>query len=324
MTTSKTNLEAHSLRTQSPEFLAAVELERSGDWKNAPAAYEDAIDAIMRHSAGQPTMVLGEAQCLLGRAYRRLSRYSQCESSLTDALHTFEQAKLTDLPEYCFVLNELGMRCLEGFEFDRAREYLTRVSEYFSSRPNLSHPEVATNRLCFSELHLYSGQLARLLHDNQEAVKIRRDLLGETHEGYFEALAEYGMAQASFGNFGEAESTLRTTLAAGEKALGSEHPQLVPVILYLTSVLEERGTPRQVPQLLERADEICRRRIGYDVRWRMQIQMRQAAALARRWQKENALLHINNALTIGESIFPLDHPRPPSTSLRSFLAVSVI
>jgi CHAT domain-containing protein/tetratricopeptide (TPR) repeat protein len=107
-----------------------------------------------------------------------------------------------------------------------------------------------------------AGKSAEALKVAQEALAIRKEVLGEKHPDYATSLNNLGGLYESQRNYAKAEPLVRQALEIRKEVLGEEHPHFAQILNNLGSLYNTQGNYAQAEPLVRQALEIRKALLG--------------------------------------------------------------
>jgi len=137
---------------------------------------------------------------------------------------------------------------------------LAAIDERFADQPLVAARLMQTVASTLQELGLLEAALA----PQEQALAIRRDLLGNDHIDTLTSISEMGLLLRAQGRTAEAEPYYRQTLAGRRRVLGGEDPETLRSLNNLAALLQAQGKLAEVEPCYREALEKRRRIFGDD------------------------------------------------------------
>lgn len=134
------------------------------------------------------------------------------------------------------------------------------VAERFKDTPLVE----ASVRLAISSAYENVGRSDLALPHGQQALAIRRRILGNDHPDTLEAVDWVGSLLRSVGRLDEAERLMREALAGRRKVLGEDHESTISSITSVAIILQDQGKLADAELLCREALDRSRRVLGND------------------------------------------------------------
>jgi tetratricopeptide (TPR) repeat protein len=228
---------------------------------------EQALAIQRRSPAGSPTRThpppqrLGGTLINVGIVYQRLGDYPAAVRAYEEALTVFGQHKRTTGEQVGNLLNNLGTLYLEMGDLDRAGEFLNRAVDHTRSRHGEGHPDYATRILNLAMWHARKRQYPEALGLIHQSVRIRAELLGTRHPGYFHALNNLADTFRQAGDCASARPVVEQAMA-GRTAYGEHHPLTTHTLLTCAFIEVASGRPIDALALFRKSSAIDQDLLG--------------------------------------------------------------
>lgn len=134
-----------------------------------------------------------------------------------------------------------------------------RIEGKFETQPLVE----ASIRQTIGETYTIVGVLPSAAHQLEQALEIRRRLLGNDHLDTIATMASLGSIYRSEG-IAQGEPLLREALRTGTRVLGEQHPVVLKAMSALVETFIDLARPKEAEELLGKAIEIQRRVQGSD------------------------------------------------------------
>ncbi len=237
-----------------------------------------------------------EAKIQAERAMAAEARASEEASAARQAV-----AFLVDIFEVSDPLKELGAEVTARELLDRGTQ---RIQHELADQPLPRARMLAT----LGKIHERLGLLDPAEEQLQEALALRRSVLGSVHPEVAESLIALGAVYLEQGRLDEAERMIRRGLAIQEELLGTDDAAITVGLQALAEVHTQRGEFERSEEILRRLLELAKKHQGSRSQevgraiWSLGNNMRYRGLL------KEAEDHFLNALAIQETVLGPDHP----------------
>ena len=150
----------------------------------------------------------------------------------------------------------------------------------------------------------------------REALRIRRELFGETNELVADSLSHVAAATLQLGKRAEGEMKLREALAIYETLFGREHPKVARTLYGLGRTLLEQGKHAEAEKVYREALAIFRNQSGEDQLAVADLLMQMVSALNGQGKREDAEAVGREALALSRKLVGEEHPSVATALLR--------
>jgi tetratricopeptide (TPR) repeat protein/CHAT domain-containing protein len=181
----------------------------------------------------------------LGACYRKLGRYEEAAVYMRRAVNATK--KSDDLSDRLVaeILNTWGMLLLETDHPDEAKEVLERCVDFCRRAPTLGplNPETGVALDNLGLVLQKTGDLGEALSDHQAALQIfeHAPTRGPEHEDTAICLLNLGRLEVKRESYDTARAFFERALKIRERVFGSESPQALETLSYLSEVYEKLG-----------------------------------------------------------------------------------
>ena len=181
-----------------------------------------------------------------------------------------------------------------------------------------SRAEALSARASIAHAH---GDLESAATAHAEAAAALKEVVGETHPAYADALNDLGTAQSDLGRWGDAIVTLEQSVEVAEQSLGEQHPSVGAVLLNLSVALRRSERFDRALEIQQRALDIEESALGPDHPGLVATYSNLAGLRGDMGDLEGELQARRKAVSLAQNV-----PGPPSTNLviaRSNLAYAL-
>jgi tetratricopeptide (TPR) repeat protein/predicted Ser/Thr protein kinase len=180
----------------------------------------------------------------------------------------------------------------------------SRVGERFKDNPLIEAAVRNTLAMAFDSIG--HGELA--LPHAQQALEVRRRLLGNDHPDTIRSINSVGYLLQMQGKLDQAEPLHREALERSRRALGDDHAETQTSINNMATLLEAQGKLAEAEPFYREALECCRRINGDDHEETLTSLNNMAYLLQQQGKLAEAEPQFREALGRGRRVFGNDHP----------------
>ena len=202
-------------------------------------------------------------------------------------------------------------------------DYDTGVNHQYYLQYYLPHVQVCATLI--EQYHLYFPEAAQLLYQtgvflymhgfypqseafHQQALSIRKQVLGHEHPANAESLNYLAMLSRNYGNYEQAEEFHQQALAIREKMFGSEHLTTGESLNNLGVLYRNQGKYQQAEPLLQHALSIREQLLGSDHPETLTTSTNLAKLYLEQRKYEQAEQLLKQSLTVFERVLAPGHP----------------
>lgn len=163
-----------------------------------------------------------------GRVYRALGQYNDAQPLIEAGLQLRKEVLGEHHLDVSESLHNLGQLHHEKGEFDRAWELYRQSLKLREENLPVDDPRIAESFYHLGMIQLQAkGDLEAAETSHRQALEIRRNTYGETHEEVAESTRGLGSVLLAKGDYEEAESYYLNALKIQESLLGDKHPEIL-------------------------------------------------------------------------------------------------
>lgn len=157
-------------------------------------------------------------------------------------------------------------------------------------------------------VELYNaGQYEAAIAQQEEVLATLERLVGAEHETAIAAANNLALFYREQGRLGEAETTIRQAVAAGEDALGPDDPVLITALNNLGGILVDLGNYEEAERAFERALSICEAAEGAASTCAA-INLNDLSILyGRQGRRQEAMAYQRRAIDVARQVYGDDH-----------------
>jgi eukaryotic-like serine/threonine-protein kinase len=234
--------EAHA-KTTNALFGVANALQRKGDFDRAIPLLEKAI-VLSRQLKAQASPEFAHTLLLLGLIYSEKGNVAAAEPLYEESLQVFRQVVGPEHVHVGSALNNLAtLKWQKGDLKQAAALYSEAVALTRKSSGYVAQAGLATTLQNLGSVHKTLGAYAEAEPLLQEAVELRRKVLGEKHPHVAIAQIHLGDLCYRRGEYAKAEKEISAALAIQKETLPKGHLDFARGLIVLGELLTARGEP---------------------------------------------------------------------------------
>jgi serine/threonine-protein kinase len=223
----------------------------------AERLFQSAI-ALRQAHRGDPTDT-AQSWLMLGRVYERLSRYAEMLVAMQTAYELRLRALGPDHPATIHSLHRVGAANYHLQHLDRADAIARQAIEAWRAHLPAHNLDLANSLNIHSLSQLRMGGFQASLEAQDEARRLRLEVLPADHNLIAEAFTNRSRSEFAMGRADAALASLRQSLAINERHYTSDHWDLVLQYEKLVPYLVATGGIDEAAQVAERALAMARR-----------------------------------------------------------------
>jgi len=163
-------------------------------------------------------------------------------------------------------------------------------------------------------LHWARGDYESAKAAHQQAIEIKRTLLGPEHPGVASSLDNYGITLATMGDLEGARVAFESSLELTVAALGEDHPSIADAVTRLGTIASELGETKLAREYLERSLALTEAAVGPEHSDVALVLINLATTLVDHGAAEEALSRAERAMGLLPDRGSTPHPYRPSAA----------
>ena len=250
-------LEAHLHHTAGETYMSL------GDGQAAVEHFEKAVE-LNRTAVGDAHPNTLHSLSRLATAYRRLSRYDECE---TVCLTGLESSRRALGEEHLITLefrNALSMLRIDQSRYDEVEALSAESLEICQRVYGPEHPETLDAANCLGLLYKHQGRYEQAEPLYEKTLEICRRIFSEEDPETLTAMNNLAALYVARGRYTEAEEVYVETFEKRSRVLGRTHRNTLITMNDLGMVYNDLGRHAEAEQLLEDALALRRNVLGDD------------------------------------------------------------
>jgi len=166
-----------------------------------------------------------------------------------------------DDPATARSLAQIGKALIFYGDVAQARPYFEQALAIQQTKLG-DHNDTATTLNHLGFLLQRQSELAAARRCHEQALRMRRSVLGAEHPAVVDSLCNLAYVELSEGDLDAAHALLQQALAVQRKAKGGEHPDTARVLTHLGELLQAQGKLEEAERVLNHALAIQERELG--------------------------------------------------------------
>jgi CHAT domain-containing protein/tetratricopeptide (TPR) repeat protein len=230
-----------------------------GDFGRAAALLERAA-ALRRQALGKRHPDYAEALNALALAYKETGAYAKALPMYLEAVELQRAAWGEAHPAYAVALGNLAALYRAKGDYRRAAPLYRQTVDILSRGESRAYYATALNNL--SVFYRDTGAHADAVAALEQAIALRKKLLGEKHPLYANSLNTLAGLYLQLGQTGRAQALFEKALALRTAALGERHPDTIGSLTSLAYLYDATGRADKALPLAGRAATLAREVLG--------------------------------------------------------------
>ncbi len=183
----------------------------------------------------------------------RRKDHARAKALYLESLEVWSRTRGPDDPDVALAHHNVAATALKMGDPVESLEHEQIAVRIWSEALGPDHPKVATGMYGMGLTLLKSGECAEALEPARRAVEIIEGFEGPGRRRLPMTLYGYSRVLLCLDRHEEAVSTARRAVSLTRELLGSEHPQLGPLLLQLASAEHAAGSPERAREAAEKA-----------------------------------------------------------------------
>ena len=193
----------------------------------------------------------------LGFAVAQMGDFVEAEELFRETLAIWRQVLGDTHPDVALGLNQVAWALQERGELDQAEAlYRDAIDVQLSIDGGASHPKLALYLINLAVLLYQKGEFDEARTAGQEALRLRREILGDKHPEVADSAAMLAYWSIQQEQYAAAETLLDESLAIRRESLGEAHPKLASALILKAGVQVETGRFEEALRTAESARRI--------------------------------------------------------------------
>lgn len=241
-------------------------LRENAQYPEAEIYLDESLE-ILRDLVGEEHARTAAATNSLGLLMNLMGRFELAEEQFRRALAIARKVYGEGHPEIASIGANLGKALENQGRYEEAEEVLLAAVALGRQLPGpegAGHPVLAYSLLQLASLYEISGRRPEAAVAGEEALGIRRAVLGDEHKEVAAACDHLARIYQHLGRFEEADALFREALDIYTKTVGTEHPLRGKALNNLGALAFNRGDRAAARGLFEEALTILREVYGKD------------------------------------------------------------
>ncbi len=239
----------HPGTAESLHNLGAV-LGNLGEFQQSLKFYEESL-AIKEEIYGKESSEVAHTLNNRGALYNELARHDEALADCKEVVRIRKARVGETHPDTAAALDNLGSQYTVLADYARAREYLNQALTIVQQQNNPLATAQVVNKLAI--VNYQTGEFAEARLQFEDALKIRRKLLGEKHELTLATLVNLAHVLRGMGDKQAARELYEQTIANVEAAYGEKHLMAATMHSSLSEMLREMKQDIAAREHLEKA-----------------------------------------------------------------------
>jgi CHAT domain-containing protein/tetratricopeptide (TPR) repeat protein len=268
------DIRSHKVGKNHPEVAESLnnlaEIDHDlGNYVSAQTGYNRAL-RLRKEILGKNHPEVAHSLNNLARLYTDIGKYSKAEPLYREALDIWSNSAGENHPEVAEILNNLARLYTDIGKYFNAEPLYRQALDIWRSglgekydrllfQSRKYHPKVAVVMTNLARLYHDMGDYTKAEPLYQQALDIRKKVLGDHHPDYASSLNNIGEIYHDMGDYTKAEPLYQQALDIRKKVLG-DHPKVAVVMTNLASLYHDMGDYTKAEPLYQQALQIRHKR----------------------------------------------------------------